>query len=220
MYDHHGDFEIAAQKALGSDIEVDWSDIRVICIAPNYKKYDLHAVQVMGANLELWTYRLFKNDCLYLEEVLQKSFTSSTDGGPTDGGKPLTAGQKAAISRATGSYKWEDHVNNKSDKIKQLAQNIREFILDLDPAIEEAPKKFYVAYKISQNIACMELQKQRILLYLKLDPKEAKAPAKISRDVSKIGHFGTGDLELSLRSIDDFQSITDLIQLAYQKVGG
>ena len=69
--DHTGDFIIAAQKKLGADVVVDTSDVRVICLAPNYKKYDLHAVQVMGANLELWTYRLFKNDSLYLEEVFQ-----------------------------------------------------------------------------------------------------------------------------------------------------
>lgn len=43
IQDHRGDFEIAVQKALGSGVEVDWSDVRVICIAPNYKKYDLHA---------------------------------------------------------------------------------------------------------------------------------------------------------------------------------
>jgi len=58
--DHRGDFEIAIQKSLGKDVNVDWSDIRVICIAPNYRKYDLHAVKMMGANIELWTYRLFK----------------------------------------------------------------------------------------------------------------------------------------------------------------
>src|SRR5437764_11620691 len=46
--DHRGDFEIAAQKSLGPKARVDWSDIRVICIAPNYRKYDLHALQVMG----------------------------------------------------------------------------------------------------------------------------------------------------------------------------
>jgi hypothetical protein len=57
LSDHHGDFELAAQRALGFKTEVDWSAIRVICIAPNYKKYDLHAVQMMGANIELWTYR-------------------------------------------------------------------------------------------------------------------------------------------------------------------
>src|SRR3954467_2668990 len=34
--DHHGDFEIAAQKALGKDVKIDWSDVRVICLAPNY----------------------------------------------------------------------------------------------------------------------------------------------------------------------------------------
>src|SRR5438046_7926143 len=46
LNDHRGDFELAARKALGRDIEVDWSDIRVICLAPNYRKYDLHAVQM------------------------------------------------------------------------------------------------------------------------------------------------------------------------------
>src|SRR3954462_10802358 len=44
IQDHRGDFEIAAQKKLG-DVKVDWSDVRVICIAPNYTKYDMHAVQ-------------------------------------------------------------------------------------------------------------------------------------------------------------------------------
>ena len=54
IHDHRGDSEIAVQRALGSKVEVDWSDVRVICIAPNYRKYDLHAVRVMGANIELW----------------------------------------------------------------------------------------------------------------------------------------------------------------------
>src|SRR5207244_12377748 len=48
IQDHKGDFEIAVQRALGAKVEVDWSNIRVICIARNYKKYDLHDVQVMG----------------------------------------------------------------------------------------------------------------------------------------------------------------------------
>ena len=39
LIDHKGDFERAVQKELGHSTEVDWSDIRVICIAPNYKKY-------------------------------------------------------------------------------------------------------------------------------------------------------------------------------------
>ena len=61
--------EEAVKKRLGSDVEVNWSDIRVICIAPNYKPFDVHAAQVMGANLELWEYRLYTNNSLYLEAI-------------------------------------------------------------------------------------------------------------------------------------------------------
>ncbi len=48
LADHRGDFQLAARETLGEKVEVDWSDIRVICIAPNYRKYDLYAVQMMG----------------------------------------------------------------------------------------------------------------------------------------------------------------------------
>src|SRR5438034_11652840 len=77
--DHRGDFHLAVQKSLGNDVKVDWSGVRVICLAPNYKKYDLHAVQVMGADIELWRYRLFKNSSLFLEEVFQRTVSTSPD---------------------------------------------------------------------------------------------------------------------------------------------
>ena len=221
IHDHRGDFEIAVQKALGPEAEVDWSDVRVICIAPNYKKYDLHAVQMMGANIELWTYRLFKNSTLYLEEVFQKSYPSGITT-ETRGKSPImvAAGKKAAITRATATYTVEEHIEGKPEKIRNLFLTAEEFIIGLDPAIEEVPKKFYIAYKISQNIVCLELQKHRMILYLKLDPKSIKEPPSISRDVSDIGHYGTGDFELSIKSESDFEIAKPYIELAYQRVGG
>jgi len=217
IQDHRGDFEIAAQKALGPDIEIDWNDIRVICIAPNFRKYDLHAVQVMGANLELWSYRFYKNDSLYLEEIFQKSVgTSST----TSGDSRLTAGQKAAITRKTSTYKFEEHLNGRPETIQQMAVALQEFMLGLDPSMEESPKKLYVAYKISQNIVCMEVQQKRLLLYLKLDPSTLDTLPKFARDVRKIGHFGTGDLELSVNNETDLDVAKKYCELAYQRVGG
>ncbi len=112
IHDHRGDFQIAAQQTLGTDIEVDWSDVRVICIAPNYRKYDLHAVQVMGANLELWTYRLFKNDTIYFEEVFHKTLSTSSDGSGKDP-VMVSAGKKAALTRRTGTYTYEQHTEGK-----------------------------------------------------------------------------------------------------------
>ena len=219
IQDHRGDFEIVAQKSLGNKVEVDWSDIRVICIAPNYKKYDLHAVNVMGANLELWTYRLFKNGVLYLEqEVFDKSTTTSSS--VSVAGTGLTAGQKAAISRKTDSYTIDQHFKGKSSPVKELAQSVQEFFPDLDPAIDEVPKKDYIAYKISKNFVCMKIQKHQVRLYVKLDPKKVDVPSNLARDVTNIGHFGTGDLALTIKSQDDLEQVKPQLEQAYQKVSG
>ena len=217
LQDHRGDFQIAVQNSLGKSVEVDWTDIRVICLAPNYKKFDLHAVQVMGTNLELWSYRLFENGSLYLEEVFQKSITKS----PSAYSDRLSAGQKAALTRKTASYTIDQHFDNKPDKVKYLARLVGDFVLDLDPAIQEVPKKVYIAYKISQNIICMEIQSTKILLHVKLNPKEVIVPKGLgSRDMSNKGHFGTGDLELTVKSEDDVELAKPLLEQAYHKVGG
>lgn len=222
IQDHKGDFEIAVQRALGNGVEVDWSDVRVICIAPNYKKYDLYAVQMMGANIELWKYRLFKNGSLYLEEVFQtaKTTTSPTSAGRGKNPVMVEAGKKAAQVRATATYEFDEHLEGKPAHIQSLMHSVREFILGLDPAIEEVPKKLYVAYKTSQNIVCMEPQTRSIKLFVKLRAVDVVSPPKFYRDVSNIGHFGTGDSEFIISSEQDFDLVKPFIEMAYNKVGG
>ena len=219
--DHRGNFEMVARKAL-PEVTVDWSDIRVICLAPNYKKYDLHAVSVMGANIELWRYRLFANSCLYLEEIYRKAMrtapTTSDDSGTKDP-VMVDAGKRAAITRATGSYTVDQHFEGRPEQMRYLAQKAREFITGMDTAIEEVPKKYYIAYKISQNIACMYVGNKEVTIYLKLDPK--KLPSlEILRDVTEIGHVGTGNTEVSIESEEDLEQAKPLIEKAYREVGG
>lgn len=226
IQDHKGDFEIAVQKKLGSEAKVDWSDVRVICLAPNYKKYDLHAVQVMGANIELWKYRLFSNNSLYLEEIFHtsKSITSTASAVVTENGYKnpvmVEAGKKAALTRATATYTFDERLEGKSEEIHQLTATIREFILGLDESIEEVPKKFYVAYKISQNITCMEVKAKRIKLFLKLKPTDIPKETLYYRNVTSIGHYGTGDVEFTVSSESEFESVKYFIAMAYNKVGG
>jgi len=57
-------------------------------------------------------------------------------------------------------------------------------------------------------------------LYLKLDPKAVRGPKGISRDVANVGHYGTGDLEVSVKNSADFEAAKPFMQLAYEKVGG
>ena len=226
IQDHKGDFEIAVQKKIGSAVTVDWSDVRVICIAPNYKKYDLHAVQVMGANIELWKYRLFSNNSLYLEEIFHTSKSSTTTNSMASnlsGYKNpvmIEAGKKAAQTRATATYTFNEKLEGKSEEIQKLATVIREFIVGLDESIEEVPKKLYVAYKVSQNIACVEVKSRNIKICLKLKPSDIPVGTINYRDVSSIGHYGTGDVEFTVSSESDFEPVKEFIAMAYNKVGG
>jgi predicted transport protein len=220
IHDHRGDFELAAKRVLGNKVEVDWSGVRVICIAPNFTKYDLHAVQVMGADIEIWQYRLFKNSSLYLEEIFGRALLSDSEGRTASKNPVMVeAGKKAALTRATGVYTFEQHVAGKPKSVRDLAVAIQEYILGLDPSVQEVPKKLYVAYKISQNIATMTVLKQSVVVYLKLNPEEIKNPPSIGRDVRKIGHWGTGDFELEIKSASDLEAAKPLTEQAYRKVG-
>jgi predicted transport protein len=217
IQDHKGDFELAAQKALGK-VRVDWSAVRVICLAPNYRRYALHAVRVMGANIELWSYRRFANDVVYLEDVFQREQAAL----PVTGKNPVTvkAGKKAAATRLNAVYTFDEHLNSKPKPIQDLAIATNDFIAALDSAIEVVPKKQYVAYKTSQNIVCMEVKQSAIGLYLKLNPKVEPVPPKLGRDVTGIGHYGTGDLEIILKTPSDLEVAKPFIQKAYEAVGG
>ena len=69
LVDHKGDFTIAAQEALGSKIEIDWSNPRLVIIAESFSEYDKYAVNRIGANIELWTFRRYGEDILYLDPL-------------------------------------------------------------------------------------------------------------------------------------------------------
>ena len=221
--DHKGDFEIVVQKILqNKKIEIDWSSIRVICIAPEYKKYDIHAVQMMGANIELWQYKYYQNGVISLEEIYRKStlFTESDDNQNLKNPIMVEAGKKAAISRATGSYTIDKHIQKIEIQKKGFVQEIRDFILSIDESIEEVPKKFYIAYKVSQNFVCMEIHKNKFLLYLKISMKDINSIPPNGRDVTNIGHYGTGNFELSLKTSEDIENAKEYIQIAFNNIGG
>jgi predicted transport protein len=225
IHDHRGDFQVVAMKALGKEVDIDWSDVRVICIAPSYRKYDLHAVTMMGANIELWQYHHFANGALYLEEVFRKTLSppGGTAGGQAgaNGKNPVMveAGRKAAITRATGSYTIEQHLERGSEETRALFEAIRQKLLALDDSVEEAPKKLYIAYKVAQNFLCMEIHKKHLLLYLKLSPDAVKPMPQNGRDVRGVGHYGTGDLELRVCTSAEAEAAMPLIAKALEGIG-
>jgi hypothetical protein len=117
MDDHRGDFGIAAQKKLGADAEVDGSDVHVLCIAPGSKKDDLPAVRVMGTNIEPWRSRPHDNQTICFEEIFKQAYPENDFAGDKDP-TMVTAEKKGALTRATATYIFEEHLDGKPEKIR------------------------------------------------------------------------------------------------------
>jgi predicted transport protein len=66
----------------------------------------------------------------------------------------------------------------------------------------------------------MQLGTKQVTVYLKLDPKTIESPPSILRDVTEIGHYGTGDTEVSVDAESDLALAKPLIEKAYRQVGG
>lgn len=221
--DHKGDFQVAVEKVLGKKAQIDWTDIRVICIAPGYRKFDLHAVEVMGANIELWQYKLYDNGSFVLEEVFKRSGAFVSEDGTAQAKKSpkmVEAGKKAALARKTGVYTFEEHLNKAPNNLRTLINEFREYVTSLSDSVEELPKKLYVAYKVTQNFVCLEVHREKFYLYIKASADELKNIPKNGRDVRQIGHFGTGDLELTITNQEQLEAAKEYVKRALAKVGG
>ncbi|NLX75581.1 MAG: hypothetical protein GXZ13_07135 [Synergistaceae bacterium] len=79
--------------------------------------------------------------------------------------------------------------------------------------------KLYTAFKKIRNIVCVEVRQKSILLYLRLNPDNylEEQKAGLVRDVSNIGHWGTGDLEITLKSAEKLERIKYLIDQSYNE---
>ena len=102
--------------------------------------------------------------------------------------------------------------------IRDRYESIKSFIEALGDDVQTNVVKFYVAFKRIKNFACVEIrpQNKHILVYVKINPESITLEPGFTRDVRGIGHFGTGDLEITLRSDDDLGRAKDLILKSYE----
>ncbi|MCL2320717.1 MAG: DUF5655 domain-containing protein [Oscillospiraceae bacterium] len=101
------------------------------------------------------------------------------------------------------------------ERLKQTFLNIRDYINSLGDDIKENQLRYYVAYKKARNIVCIQIHQRKILVYLRLDPDAVELEDNFIDDVRDVGHCGTGDLKLTIKSNEDFEKVKYLIDRAY-----
>ena len=76
----------------------------------------------------------------------------------------------------------------------------------------------YVSYLHGKAIfCCVHLQKSGLRIWLKLSYSYLENPPDFIRDVSNIGHWGVGDVEVGIDSLDKLQIAKLLIRQSFEK---
>jgi predicted transport protein len=222
LLDHKADFRLLVMDKLGkSEAEkIEWSGTRLLCIAADFTRYDEHAVAQINRNIELIRYKLFGDDLLLFELVNGVSATSVQSIDDTEDTAPAGKPAKTPAAATLAMKTHADQIASASPELLSLFEQTRSHILAQGDDIIEKPLKLYVAFRRLKNFVCMSLiskQDPHVFLTVKLDPTSVELQSGFSRDVSKIGHWGTGDLEIILRAPSDLDKAKPLIDRAYQE---
>ncbi len=208
---HRKDFEWLVLEKLGPEEAklVDWSGPRLICVAGDFGKYDEHAVKQMNRNIALIRYRKFEGDLLLLEQLTTASAKASASSpapvsNGTSGGKPNYKTIEAQMAEAP-------------QPLLDLYHLLSDYMLALGDDVEAKTTAYYVAFRRIKNFASLEFRNQakKLLVYVKVSPDAVTLEPGFTRDVRGIGHFGTGDLEITIQSVSDFEKAKLLLDQSY-----
>ncbi|WIG60213.1 MAG: uncharacterized protein OJF49_002961 [Ktedonobacterales bacterium] len=216
LLDHHKDFEMLVLKRFGPTAEegVDWRYPRLLCIAGDFTKYDEKAVQQIPRNIELIRYKRYGNDLLLLDLV-----NSITEQPLEERNVQNGALKSKHLSSERPSRTVSDLLVAASIDQQDRYEAIKAFLLALGDDVQVKTLAYYFAFRRIKNFACVEIhpQAKTILVYVKGDPDMLTLDPGFTRDVRKIGHFGTGDLEITIRSDADFERAQPLLLRSYEQ---
>ena len=126
--------------------------------------------------------------------------------------------EKYSQQQAVGStYSIEDHPNLHGSEMRELFESLRREIIALDPCVNEEFLKLYVAYKAETNFVDIVPQSKQLRLSLNMRFPDITDPRGICKDVSGLGRWGNGDIEVKLSQKNDVPYVMGLIRQSLEQ---
>jgi predicted transport protein len=189
--------------------KIEWDNARLICIAGDYTKYDSYAVDQMNRNIELIRYKKF--DELLLFELVNATVE-------TDNGKPTSKKTKGIIKDKSKYKVVAEFYEGCSDDLKNRFEELSQFIFNLGDGIQLKKLRWYYAFKKIKTFASFAFQPvgNTIQMWVHSDLSRVTLEKGFTRDVSKIGHHGIGNLEVRIKSAEDLERAKPYIIKSYE----
>lgn len=205
LIDHRADFKLLVMDKLGNETAeaIDWSSPAVYCIANAFGKYDLHAIKQMNRNIRLVRYAN-GGDVIMFEYL----------NAPASGGTTAAFGMAGDSGSKRVDKTYLQHYEETTDTLREIVDEVRHHMGEQGDDVSESVLKLYLAIKKVRNIVCVEVNNSRVILHLHLDPDTVELNDYVI-DARNKGHWGTGDLEISLKTMDELEAVKPLLDRAY-----
>ena len=127
----------------------------------------------------------------------------------------LTAYRPTTVAK--DSYSIEDHPHLASGPMQDLFAAFRKEVLALDPCVSEEFLKLYVAYKAETNFADVVPQAKQFRISLNMRYADISDPKGLCKDVSGLGRWGNGDVEVRLSNAEEIPYVIGLIRQSLER---
>ncbi|MCQ3811422.1 MAG: DUF262 domain-containing protein [Acidimicrobiia bacterium] len=121
----------------------------------------------------------------------------------------------------TSTFSIADHPNlTPGSKCRPLFDAFRKEVLALNPVVAEEFLKLYVAYKAETNFVDVVPQASRLRLSLNMSFQELHDPRGLARDVTNVGRWGNGDVEVAFSDLEELRYVMALVGQAFERQMG
>lgn len=213
MLEYKADFIVEYNESQKTNIkrsDVDWSQSKVIFVAPSFTDFQRQSSNFKDLPIELWEIKQFENDIIVINPIKKSQSAPSI--------KQVQGKEESTISNITKEvkvYSEDNHLFGKSEETKELYEDYKNAILNLAPDLEIIPKKKIISF-VSKNKIFTDIciQINNIKLWINLKKGQLDDPKNITRDVSTLGHWGNGDYEIIIPDTKNLEYVMSLIKQA------
>ena len=190
--------------------DVNWDQSRVIFISQAFTPYQKEAINFEDLPISLWEIKRFNNQTINFGKIRKMNATESI--------KTVSSANStiSAVNKEVIVYTENYHMQNRSEHIISLYNQIHEYISNLDN-VEIKVTKLYIAFTVNgSNFTDIVMLKKGLKLFFNMKQGTLDDPYKLTRDVSNTGHWGNGDYELNISNADKLDYVLSLIKQAYK----
>lgn len=216
MLENKAEFIVEYNESLGRKLkrdDIDWSQCRVVFVAPSFTENQRLATNFKDVAIELWEVRKYESNLISFDQIKKTSKESI---------KQIAepGGEIAAVTKEIKVYTEEDNFVNGSDETIELYEQIKSRLIAME-SVEVVPTKVYIGFKLNNKpITDISLQKKQLVQRINLKKGMLDDPKRMFYDVSEKGHWGVGDYETKYDEKVDMDYLMSLIRQSYNQHKG